>query len=46
MTSLKEVKAQVLKIKARIKTVLRQNTNMKDERYEIVLLDNFETGKA
>lgn len=37
MTGLEEVKVQVLKIKARIETALRQNTNMKEERYGIVL---------
>ncbi len=46
MTDLEEVKAQVLKIKARVDTALRQNTNMKDERYEIVLLNNPGTGKT
>ncbi|KAL8855409.1 MAG: hypothetical protein Q9178_007947 [Gyalolechia marmorata] len=40
MTSLEEVKAQVLKIRARADTGLKQNTNMKDERYGIVLLGN------
>jgi len=46
MTGLEEVKAQVLKIKARADTALRQNTNMKDERYGIVLLANPGTGKT
>jgi replication-associated recombination protein RarA len=46
MTGLEEVKAQVLKIKARIDTALRQNTSMKDERYGIVLLGNPGTGKT
>jgi len=46
MTGLEEVKAQVLKIKARADTALRQNTNMKDERYGIVLLGNPGTGKT
>lgn len=46
MTGLEEVKAQVLKIKARADTALRQNTNMKDERYGIVLLGNPGTGKV
>ena len=46
MTGLEEVKAQVLKIKARADTALRQNMNMKDERYGIVLLGNPGTGKT
>ena len=46
MTGLEEVKAQVLKIKARVDTALRQNTNIKDERYGIVLLENPGTGKT
>ena len=46
MTGLEEVKAQVLKIKARADTALRQNTKIKDERYGIVLLGNPGTGKA
>lgn len=46
MTGLEEVKAQVLKIKVRVDTALRQNTNMKDERYGIVLLGNPGTGKT
>ncbi len=46
MTGLEEVKAQVLKIKARADTALRQNTNVKDERYGIVLLGNPGTGKV
>jgi len=45
MTGLEEVKAQVLKIKAKIDTAVRQNTNMKDERYGVVLLGNPGTGK-
>lgn len=46
MTGLKEVKAQVLKIKARADTALRQNTKTEDERYGIVLLGNPGTGKT
>ena len=46
ITGQEEVKAQVLKIKARADTALRQNTNMKDERYGIVLLGNPGTGKT
>lgn len=45
MTGLEDVKLQVLKIKARVDTALRQNTNMKDERYGVVLLGNPGTGK-
>ena len=45
MTGLEGVKAQILKIKARVDTALRQNTNMKDERYGVVLLGNPGTGK-
>ena len=44
MTGLEEVKSQVLKIKARTDTALRQNTNMADERFGIVLLGNPGTG--
>lgn len=46
MTGLEEVKAQVLKIKARADTALRQNTNTKDDRFGIVLLGNPGTGKT
>ena len=46
MTGLEDVKAQVLKIKARIDAALRQNTDVKDERYGIVLLGNPGTGKT
>lgn len=45
MTGLEEVKAQVLKIKTKIDTASRQSTNMKDERYGVVLLGNPGTGK-
>lgn len=45
LTGLEEVKSQILKIKARVETALRQNTNMKDERYGAVLLGNPGTGK-
>ena len=44
MTGLEEVKQQVLKIKARIDTALRQGINPKGERYGIVLLGNPGTG--
>ena len=46
MTGLEDVKAQVLKIKARIDAAQRQNTDVKDERYGIVLLGNPGTGKT
>lgn len=46
MTGLEKVKAQVLKIKARIDLALRQNADMKDERFGIVLLGNPGTGKT
>lgn len=45
MTGLEQVKAQVLKIKARIDTTLRQKTDMEKERFGIVLLGNPGTGK-
>lgn len=44
MTGLEEVKTQFLKIKARIETAQRQGTDMKDERFGIVLLGNPGTG--
>ena len=46
MTGLEEVKTQVLKIKARVDTAQRQNMNMKDERYGMVLLGNPGTGET
>lgn len=46
MTGIEEVKVQVLKIKVRADTALRQNMNMKDKRYGIVLLGNPGTGKT
>ncbi|MCJ1288012.1 hypothetical protein MMC26_007365, partial [Xylographa opegraphella] len=46
MTGLEQVKAQMLTIKARIDTALRQNTDMKKERFGIVLLGNPGTGKT
>ena len=45
MTGLEEVKAQVLKIKAKVETALRQNTNIADERFGVVLLGNPGTGR-
>ncbi|MCJ1382149.1 hypothetical protein MMC17_005261 [Xylographa soralifera] len=46
MTGLEEVKAQVLTIKARIDTAVRQNTDLKNERFGMVLLGNPGTGKT
>jgi len=46
MTGLEEVKAQVLKIKAKIDTALRQGRNLKEERYGVVLLGNPGTGES
>ena len=45
MTGLEEVKAQFLTIKARIDTALRQNIDLKNERFGIVLLGNPGTGR-
>lgn len=44
MIGLEAVKQQVLRIKARIETVQRQNTSLKDERFNVVLLGNPGTG--
>jgi hypothetical protein len=44
MIGLEEVKAQVLKIKSKIDVTKRQNTSLKDERFNIVLLGNPGTG--
>jgi hypothetical protein len=44
MTGLEDVKSQVLRIKAQIDTSLRQNTDLKDQRFNIVLLGNPGTG--
>jgi hypothetical protein len=41
-----DVKTKILDIKAKIETVLRQGTDMKDERLGIVLLGNPGTGFA
>lgn len=46
MTGLEDVKAQFLRIKARIDLALRQNTDMKEERFGMVLLGNPGTGKT
>jgi hypothetical protein len=45
LTGLEDVKSKILNIKAKIETVLRQGTDMKDERLGIVLLGNPGTGK-
>jgi hypothetical protein len=39
-----DAKSKILNIKAKIETVLRQGTDMKDERLGIVLLGNPGTG--
>ena len=44
MIGLEDVKAQVLKIKAKIDTTLRQHTDLKGERFGVVLLGNPGTG--
>ena len=46
LTGLKDVKAKVLSIKAKVETVLRQGTDMKNERLGIVLLGNPGTGRC
>ncbi|KAF2085428.1 P-loop containing nucleoside triphosphate hydrolase protein [Saccharata proteae CBS 121410] len=46
MTGLEDVKAQVLKIKARLDTAKRQGTDLSQERFGIVLLGNPGTGKT
>lgn len=46
LTGLEEVKAQVPKTKARTDTVQRQNTNIKDETYSMVLLGNHGTDET
>ncbi|EKM56223.1 uncharacterized protein PHACADRAFT_209697 [Phanerochaete carnosa HHB-10118-sp] len=46
MTGLEEVKAQVLRIKAKIDTTRRQGTSVKDERFNVVLQGNPGTGKT
>lgn len=45
MTGLEDVKAQVLRIKAKIDVTQRQGTSVEDERFNIVLLGNPGTGK-
>jgi ATPase family associated with various cellular activities (AAA)/AAA lid domain len=44
MTGLEDVKDQVLRIKVKIDTTKRQNTSLKDERFNVVLLGNPGTG--
>lgn len=46
LTGLKDVKAKILSIKAKVETVLRQGTDMKNERLGIVLLGNPGTGRC
>jgi len=45
LTGLEDAKSKILNIKAKIETVLRQGTDMKDERLGIVLLGNPGTGR-
>lgn len=45
MIGLEEVKEKFLSVKAKVETVLRQNTDLKDERFGAVLLGNPGTGK-
>ena len=44
MTGLEEVKDKFLSIKAKVDTVVRQNTSLKDERFSAALLGNPGTG--
>ena len=46
MVGLEDVKGQVLRIKGKIETTIRQGTNMKDERLGVVMLGNPGTGKT
>ena len=46
MIGLESVKKQVLRIKSKIAVTRRQNTSLKDERFNIVLLGNPGTGEA
>ncbi|KAJ6619752.1 P-loop containing nucleoside triphosphate hydrolase protein [Mycena sp. CBHHK59/15] len=46
MIGLEEVKSQVLKIKAKIDTSIRQNASLKEERFNITFLGNPGTGKT
>lgn len=45
MTGLEEVKAQVLRIKAKIDVSQRQGTSVTDERFNVVLQGNPGTGE-
>ena len=45
MIGLETVKSQVLRIKAKVDTTVRQNTDLKGERFGVVLLGNPGTGK-
>lgn len=44
MTGLEKVKQQVLSIKAKVDTALRQGTSLKGERFNVVMLGNPGTG--
>ncbi|KAK0127291.1 hypothetical protein ONS96_006841 [Cadophora gregata f. sp. sojae] len=46
MIGLEDVKSQVLKIKSKVETSIRQNTDLKKERLGLVLLGNPGTGKT
>lgn len=46
LTGLEEVKSQVLRIKAKIETAQRQDTDLKKERFGVMLLGNPGTGKT
>jgi hypothetical protein len=46
MTGLEAVKTQVLKIKAKVDTCIRQNSGFYDERFGVVLLGNPGTGET
>ncbi|TVY43950.1 NFX1-type zinc finger-containing protein [Lachnellula occidentalis] len=46
MIGLEEVKSQVLRIKAKVDTSIRQSTDLKKERFGLVLLGNSGTGKT
>jgi hypothetical protein len=46
LTGLEDVKAKILTIKSKIETVLRQGTDMKNERLGLVLLGNPGTGRS
>ena len=45
LTGLEDVKSKILTIKAKIETVRRQGTDMKNERLGLVLLGNPGTGR-